>query len=104
MGVHKFTPIPAIEGDVGLLPTYYRHKLEIIRLCNRLILMDNSRLAKKMFLCNYSNPKVNDWPTQVRRIFESMGSSIFIIMFKCVILVTLRIFCLIIMQKPGMQV
>ena len=100
MGVHKFAPIPAIEGDVGWLPTYYRHELEIIRLWNRLILMDNSRLAKKIFLCNYSNPKVNDWPTQVRRIFES----IFIIMFKCVILVTLGIFCLIIMQKPGMQV
>ena len=73
IGVHKFAPIPAIEGDVGWLPTYYRHKLEIIRLWNRLILMDNSRLAKKIFLCNYSNPKVNDWPTQVRRIFESMG-------------------------------
>ena len=73
MGVHKFAPIPAIEGDVGWLPIYYRHKLEIIRLWNRLILMDNSRLAKKIFLCNYSNPKVNDWPTQVRRIFESMG-------------------------------
>ena len=26
MGVHKFAPIPAIEGDVGWLPTYYRHK------------------------------------------------------------------------------
>ena len=73
MGVHKFAPIPAIEGDVGWLPTYYRHKLEIIRLWNRLILMDNSRLAKKIFLCNYSNPKANDWPTQVRCIFESMG-------------------------------
>ena len=71
MGVHKFAPIPAIEDDVGWLPTYYRHI--IIRLWNRLILMDNSRLAKKIFLCNYSNPKVNDWPTQVRRIFESMG-------------------------------
>ena len=35
--------------------------------------IDNSRLAKKIFLCNYSNSKVNDWPTQVRRIFESMG-------------------------------
>ena len=47
MGLHKFAPIPAIEGDVGWLQTYYRHKLEIIRLWNRLILMDNSRLAKK---------------------------------------------------------
>ena len=60
MGVHKFAPIPALEGDVGWLPTYYRHKLEIIRLW-------------KIFLCTYPNPKVNDWLTQVRRIFESMG-------------------------------
>ena len=38
-----------------------------------LVLMDNSRLTKKIFVCYYSNPKVNDWPTQVRRIFKSMG-------------------------------
>ena len=73
MGVHKFAPILAIECDVGWLPTYYRQILKIIRLWNRLILMDNSRLTKKIFLCNYSNSKVNDWPTQVRHIFESMG-------------------------------
>ena len=35
--------------------------------------MDDSKLTKKIFLCNYSNPKVNDWPTQDRRILESMG-------------------------------
>ena len=46
MWVHKFAPIP---GIVGWLLTYYRHKLEIIRLWNRLILMNNSRLANKYF-------------------------------------------------------
>ena len=76
MRVHKFAPIPVIEGDVGWLPTYYRHKLEIIRRWNRLIFLDNSQLTKKMFLCNYSNI-INYWPSQVRRILESMGSLIF---------------------------
>ena len=38
IGVYKLTSIPAIEGDVGWLPPpYYRHKLESIRLWNRLI-------------------------------------------------------------------
>ena len=48
LGVHRFTPILALVGDSGWLPSQYRRWLTILRLWNRLILMDDSRLTKRL--------------------------------------------------------
>ena len=46
LGVRRFTPILAIIGDSGWLPSQYRRWLNILRFLNRLLLMDDSRLTK----------------------------------------------------------
>ncbi len=49
LGVHSFAPNLAINGDMGRICSLTRRKLEIIRMWNRLIKMDNIRLTKKYF-------------------------------------------------------
>ena len=49
LGVHRFTPILATVGDTGWLSNIYRRWQSMIRLWNRLILMNDERLTKKVF-------------------------------------------------------
>lgn len=44
LGVHKFAPIPAIEGDMSWIPGCVQRKCEMIRLWNRLIKMAEDRI------------------------------------------------------------
>ncbi len=45
LGVHRLTAIPGIQGDMGWLDCKSRWRLEMIRLYNRFITMDQSRLT-----------------------------------------------------------
>ncbi len=49
LGVHKFVPIAAINGDVGWTSSCVRRKTNIIRFWNRLMSMNNNRLPKIIF-------------------------------------------------------
>ncbi len=49
MGVHKFAPILGHVGDMGWVSNRGRWKLNILRLWNRLVEMDNDRLTKRVF-------------------------------------------------------
>ena len=67
LGVHRFTSVPAITGDMAwLLPKSRRH-LEIIRYWVRLTLMDDTRLTKRIYLWDKKFKKGN-WSTDVNRI------------------------------------
>ena len=59
LGVHRFTPILSLVGDSGWLPSQYRRWLAILRLWNRLILMDGSRLTKRVFNFDYESEQTN---------------------------------------------
>ena len=50
MGVHRFTPILAITGDMGWAVSTSRRWANVLRLWNRLVNMDENRLTKKIFL------------------------------------------------------
>ncbi len=48
-GVHKFAPIVGYTVDMGWISNRGRWKLNMLRLWNRLITLDDSRLTKKIF-------------------------------------------------------
>ena len=50
LGVHRFTPNFAIKGDIGWLSSSMRHWYYMIRMCNKVILMDDIRLTKRIFI------------------------------------------------------
>jgi hypothetical protein len=49
LGVHRFTPILAIQGECGWIPSFERHQANVLRLWNRLISMDEGRLTRRVF-------------------------------------------------------
>jgi hypothetical protein len=54
LGVHKFAPNLAINGDVAWVSSSVRRKLEMLRYWNRLIYMASERLTKKVFLWDFN--------------------------------------------------
>ena len=46
LGVHKFTPLLGLEGEMGWKPISLRHKLEVLRYYNRICRMEDTRWSK----------------------------------------------------------
>ncbi len=70
-GVHRLTPIPAIQGDFGWLDIRSRWNLESIRLFNRFLKMRDDRLNKKVFLWDKSLSN-NNWSSSVKTMLEDL--------------------------------
>ncbi len=71
MGVHRFAPILGHVGDMGWGSNKSRWKLNILRLWNRLVEMDDNRLLKKVFLWDrdqHSNNNKSNFCAQVKQI------------------------------------
>ena len=68
LGVHKFSANLAINGDMGWENCTIRKKIEILRVWNRLVVMDEARLCKKTFNWEFDKG-VNNWCTCVKDIF-----------------------------------
>ena len=74
LGVHKFTPIPAILGEMGWLTCKYRQYLSVLRLWNRLIKMDANRLTKRVFLWDYDQSIAgNNWSQNTKEVLTLLG-------------------------------
>ena len=56
LGVHNKSSNLAINGDVGWLEPDIRGKLEMTRMWDRLVNMDDNRLTKRVFLWDYNQP------------------------------------------------
>ena len=72
LGVHRFSPTLAINGDIGWLPSTMRHWFHMIRMWNKLIVMDDSRLTKRMFNYDYVQCQNNSWNFEVKSIFDKI--------------------------------
>ena len=74
LGVHKFAPTEMLQGDVGWLPCFARHKISILRLWNRLVTMPSTRLTSHIFFWDlgYQNRNTN-WSSRVHSIFQEIG-------------------------------
>ena len=49
MGVHNSTPIEAMMGDMGWTDIYIKEVLYMLRYWNRVIIMDNARIERRIF-------------------------------------------------------
>ena len=72
LGVHRFAPKLAINGDVGWLPTKERRWFNILKYWNRLVNMDEVRNCKKGFLWDYYICHDN-WSSEVKDIMTKIG-------------------------------
>ena len=72
LGVHKFAPILALQGDMGWHPCTLRRRLDMLRMWNRLCKMPNDRLTKQIFLWDYRLCR-NNWSSEVSQIFQSLN-------------------------------
>lgn len=68
----KFSPLPAINGDIGWPNCMNRRKLIMARFSNRLINLDHSRLIKRIFVLGYEN-KQNNWCSNIEDIFDNVN-------------------------------
>ena len=48
LGLHNFTPIPALYSEMGWLPSLFYRQVNALRLWNRILKMNSERLMKKM--------------------------------------------------------
>ena len=72
LGVHRFAPTLALIGDTGWVPSVYRRWVSIIRFWNRLVLMDNTRLTKTVFIHDYYLC-VKNWSSGIKQIMIKLG-------------------------------
>ncbi len=72
LGVHKFAPNLAINGDMGWLSFSTKQNVCIIRLWNRLINMSNDRLPKMLFDHMYECDK-STWLKYVKTLLHKTG-------------------------------
>ncbi len=74
VGVHRFTAIPALRGEVGWSKTRSDRWLNMISYWNRLINMSASRLRHKMFEWDYKLLGGNaNWSSEIRAIMNANG-------------------------------
>ena len=68
-GVHRFTPLLAINGEINWTISMHRRWASRIRLWNRLISMNNNRLTKCVFSIDY-NTSGKTWCSEIKSFFE----------------------------------
>ena len=74
LGVHKFAPKLAINGDMGWTPSNMRHKLNILRFWNRVVNMSNDRITKVVFLWDYNlRDRIKNWSYDIANVFRDIN-------------------------------
>ena len=73
LGVHRFIPLPALHGEFGWKLPYHRHCINAARYWNRLLLMDDNRITKHMFLWNMNQSNTTNWTSQIKLLYESLN-------------------------------
>ncbi len=77
MGVHRFAPIPGIQGDMGWLDCKSRWAIEAVRLYNRFVNMDPNRLNKLVFEQDKTATGHN-WHKQIKLLLDDCNVANFL--------------------------
>ena len=72
LGVHNFTPVPVLQGEMGWLTCKYRKPLNMIRLWNRIVKMPHDRTPRLMMEYEHSSSFEN-WTKKVGTLFRRMN-------------------------------
>ena len=71
LGVNKYAPLPGIEGDMGWDPPVVRCKIEMLRLWNRLVGMNDQRMPKLLY--NHMLTQNHPWIAKIKNIFNEIN-------------------------------
>ena len=69
LGVHRFAPILGVIGDIGWSSARVGQHINMVRLWNRLIEMDENRITKRIFMWDLSLAH-NNWTVDIRQILR----------------------------------
>ncbi len=71
LGLHRFAPSLAVNGDMGWLPAVVRRRIEMVRLWCRLVRMNEDRITKRIFLYDLDLCRmgVKNWCHELKHIF-----------------------------------
>ena len=75
LGVHRFSPVAGLEGDMAWLAPQFRRWLNMLLFWNRLVSMDSDRLTKKVYDWTFmtSNVGRNNWCKDIYSVFVELG-------------------------------
>ncbi len=74
LGLHRFTPIPALRGEVGWNSTQSHRWINMVRFWNRLVEMDESRLTHKLFKWDLQFVQTgSNWSSELRAILTDIN-------------------------------
>ncbi len=74
LGVHRIAPTAAVSGDMGWTHSSVRRKVCMIRFWNRIVSLDNSRLARKRLEWDI-NCKDNTWSSNIKSLLSSIDQA-----------------------------
>ena len=72
LGVHRFAPKVAINGDMGWIGANVKRKLCMIRLWNKLVCMNNNRLPKIIFNWDHEKKSIG-WCQDIKKLLNSLN-------------------------------
>ena len=72
LGVHNKTPLAAISGDMGWVTSQNRRHLNMLRLWNRLVKFEESKLVKRIFIWDLHHSN-NNWGSEIKSIMENIN-------------------------------
>ena len=73
LGLHRFSPILGLEGELGWEPCFIRRYTELARYWNKLILMEPTRLTKQMFIYDYQGKFKRSYCNEVMTMLDSVN-------------------------------
>ena len=72
LGLHRFSPILGLEGELGWEPCFIRRYTELARYWNKLILMEPTRITKQMFMYDYQGKFKRSYCNEVMTMLDSV--------------------------------
>ena len=70
LGVNRYAPKAGIEGEIGWTPPKIRRHLNILRLWNKIVSMENTRLPRVIYNFLFISNIDKTWVTEVKSIFS----------------------------------
>ena len=70
LGVHRFAPNLAVNGDMGWFSTQNKRHQCMLRLWNRLIRLEDTRLCKQIFYVDLRHP--NNWSSDICKLLTDL--------------------------------
>ena len=73
LGVHKNAPDLAVQGDMGWLLVEFKYYMSMLRLWNKLVKLEPTRITRCIFEWDLQNFNPNSWCGKIWNVFELLN-------------------------------